>query len=147
MNNQSIWYNSDNSSLLLDSKGSTITLHWTISFFEMVDCGLSIWGKIMIPVYGLWLHGLYGLYRPRSPLSPERPLNLSTHSLVPPDLQSHIIAASRLFQNIINLWKPIHLPYPYCCTALMQCMSVSTFSPRIWSGLPKVLNYHVKRIQ
>ena len=30
----------------------------------------------MIPMYRLWLHGLYGLYGPRCPLSPERPLNL-----------------------------------------------------------------------
>ena len=47
-----------------------------------VDCGLSMWGKIMIPMYRLWLHGLYGLYGPRCPLSPERPLNLITHSLL-----------------------------------------------------------------
>ena len=40
-----------------------------------------MWGKIMIAMYRLWLHGLYGLYGPRCPLSPERPLNLITHSL------------------------------------------------------------------
>ena len=40
-----------------------------------------MWGKIMIPMYRLWLHGSYGLYGPRCPLSPERPLNLITHSL------------------------------------------------------------------
>ena len=40
-----------------------------------------MWGKIMIPIYGLWLHGLYGLYGPCCPLSPERPLNFITHSL------------------------------------------------------------------
>ena len=58
---------------------------------------LSMWGKIMIPInlqariilsgewipmYRLWLHGLYGLYRHRCLLSPERPLNLITHSLL-----------------------------------------------------------------
>ena len=48
-----------------------------------VDCGLSMWGKIMIPMYRLWLHCLYGLYGPHCPLSPERPLNLITHSLTP----------------------------------------------------------------
>ena len=26
-------------------------------------------GKIMIPMYILWLHGLYGLYGPRCPLT------------------------------------------------------------------------------
>ena len=30
----------------------------------------------------LWLQGLYGIYGPRCPLSPERPLNLITHSLL-----------------------------------------------------------------
>ena len=37
-----------------------------------------MWGKIMIPMYRLWLRGLYG---PHCPLSLERPLNLITHSL------------------------------------------------------------------
>ena len=32
-----------------------------------------MWGKIIIPMYRLWLHGLYG---PRCPLSPKRPINL-----------------------------------------------------------------------
>ena len=45
-----------------------------------VDCVLSVWGKIMIPMYRLRLRGLYELYGPHCPLSPERPLNLITHS-------------------------------------------------------------------
>ena len=43
-----------------------------------VDCGLSMWGKIMIWMYWQWLHDLHG---PCCPMSPERPLNLITHSL------------------------------------------------------------------
>ena len=35
-----------------------------------------MWGKIIIPVYRLWLNGLYGLYGPRCPLSSKRPINL-----------------------------------------------------------------------
>ena len=35
-----------------------------------------MWGKIIIPMYRLWLHGLYGLYGPRCLLSPKRPINL-----------------------------------------------------------------------
>ena len=35
----------------------------------------------LIPMYRLWLHSLYGLDGPHSPMSPERPLNLITHSL------------------------------------------------------------------
>ena len=59
-----------------------------------VDCVLSMWGKVMIPMYRLkvmipmyrlWLHGLHGLYGPRRLLSPERPLNLLTHSLTDPE--------------------------------------------------------------
>ena len=37
-----------------------------------------MWGEIMIAMYRLWLHDLYGLYGPRCLLSPERPLNLIT---------------------------------------------------------------------
>ena len=37
-----------------------------------------MWGKIIIPMYRLWLHGLYG---PRCPVSPKRPINLISLSL------------------------------------------------------------------
>ena len=37
-----------------------------------------MWGKIIIPMYMLWLHSLYG---PRCPLSPKRPINLISLSL------------------------------------------------------------------
>ena len=35
-----------------------------------------MWGKIIIPMYRLWLNGLYGLYGPRCPLFSKRPINL-----------------------------------------------------------------------
>ena len=38
------------------------------AFYLPPDCVLSMWGKIMIPMYRLWLHGLYGLHGPRCPL-------------------------------------------------------------------------------
>ena len=41
-----------------------------------------MWRKIMIPVYRLWLHCLYGLYGPHCLLSPERLLDLITHWLL-----------------------------------------------------------------
>ena len=44
-----------------------------------------MWGKIMIPMHMIYLHGLYGLSGPRCPLSPERLLNLITHSLTHSD--------------------------------------------------------------
>ena len=40
---------------------------------------LSMWGKLMIPMYRLQLQGLYGLC---CPLSPERLLNLIIHSFI-----------------------------------------------------------------
>ena len=40
-----------------------------------------MWGKIIIPIYRLWLNGLYGLYGPRCPLSSKRPINLISLSL------------------------------------------------------------------
>ena len=44
---------------------------------------LTMWEKIMIPMYRLWLQGVYGLCGPCCPLSPERPFNLITHSVAP----------------------------------------------------------------
>ena len=41
-----------------------------------------MWGKIIIPMYRLWLNGLYGLYGPRCPLSSKRPINLISLSLL-----------------------------------------------------------------
>ena len=42
-----------------------------------------MWGKIIIPMYRLWLHDLYGLYGPRCPLSPKKAdkLNLSLSAI------------------------------------------------------------------
>ena len=40
-----------------------------------------MWGKIIIPMYRLWLNGLCGLYGPRRPLSSKRPINLISLSL------------------------------------------------------------------
>ena len=42
-----------------------------------------MWGKTIIPMYRLWLNGLHGLYGPRCPLSPKRPINLISLSLMP----------------------------------------------------------------
>ena len=44
-----------------------------------------MWGKIIIPMYRLWLHGLYGLYGPLLSCVPKKAdkLNLSlSHSQV-----------------------------------------------------------------
>ena len=36
-----------------------------------------MWGKLMIPMYRLWLQDLCGLHGPQWPLSPKRPLKLN----------------------------------------------------------------------
>ena len=41
-----------------------------------------MWGKIIIPMYRLWLCSLYGLYGLWRPLSPKMLLNLITHTLI-----------------------------------------------------------------
>ena len=52
---------------------------FNIFFLKLIAvCVLSMWGKIMIPMYRLLLHSLYG---PWCLLSTERQLNLITHSL------------------------------------------------------------------
>ena len=39
-----------------------------------------MWGKIMIPMYRLWLHNVYELYGPQCQMSQKGLLNLITHS-------------------------------------------------------------------
>ena len=41
-----------------------------------------MWRKIIISMYRLWLHSLYGLYGPRCPMSPKRPIDLISLCLV-----------------------------------------------------------------
>ena len=53
-----------------------IELYWFI-----VAWWPNMWGKIIIPMYRLWLNGLYGLYGPRCPLFSKRPINLISLSL------------------------------------------------------------------
>ena len=63
------------------------------SNWQPVYCGLSMWGKIIIPMYRLWLNGLYGLYGPRCPLFSKRPINLISLSLSldPIDSKSELV--------------------------------------------------------
>ena len=87
-----------------------------LSKFWPVDCGLSMW-KIMIPIYRLWLHGLYELYGPHCPLSPERPLNLITHTLVKfvADMAEY---TNTMFCQIVSI--TIYLPMFYATVTMKQ---------------------------
>ena len=67
---------------LVSNNFSYISQHWFSLWLVLrqpVDCGLSMWGKIIIPMYRLWLSGLYG---PRCPLSPKRLINFISLSLL-----------------------------------------------------------------
>ena len=67
---------------------SLLSFGWSLLW--SVDCVLSIWGKIRIPMCRLWLHCLYGLHGPQCPLSQKRLLNLLTHSLIQWDFLLHL---------------------------------------------------------
>ena len=130
---------------------STIPL-WYAALFPFIPSGFTSvihafplflfvsWGKIMIPMYRLWLHGLYGLYGPHCPLSPERPLNLITHSLVPVTIIDMILDNNILSQRIVE-----HRSYMYYCNHssvpfqikehIWTFMCLSTYSPRKCSKL------------
>ena len=56
---------------------------WRVSQNAGILVLVSFWFCILIiiPMYKLWLNGLYGLYGPRCPLSSKRPINLISLSL------------------------------------------------------------------
>ena len=75
-----------------------------------------MWGKIIIPMYRLWLNGLYGLYGPRCPLFSKRPINLISLSL------------SCLGFNVLRKYCSIqgthrHIPSPCVLTLSDSCCS------------------------
>ena len=79
-----------------------------------------MWGNIMISMYRLWLHGLYG---PRCPLSPERLLNLITHTL--PNLSGSNVLMGKIFIWVLVLlkhWLCARLWHLHCyCTGDTDC--------------------------
>ena len=84
-----------------------------------------MWWKVMIPMYKLWLHGLYRLYRPWCPMSSKRLLNLITHSL------TTIIGFSIMETNSYSV--------AYLC--LIMCSNFGAdfiFAPSQWGTLLKL---------
>ena len=67
-----------------------------------------MWGKIIIPMYRLWLHSLYGLYGPWCPLSPKRLINLISLCLLGEwfvakrGVQQGAPFSMKLFQAFVN---------------------------------------------
>ena len=74
-----------------------------------------MWGKIIIPMYRLWLHSLYGLYGPWCPLSPKRLMNL--------------ISLSCEYQRMIRglIWKKV-------CFLLNVCSAYASSRPLYFSA-------------
>ena len=80
---------------------------------------LSMWGKIIIPMYRLWLNGLYGLYGPRCPLSSKRPINLISLSLslcqcwlIISKVQWHLAGSNFTGDTSATNHKNYHLNFP-----------------------------------
>ena len=77
-----------------------VILFFSVSLLWPVDFVLSVWAKIMIPVYRLWLHGLYGLHGPSYLLSEKGCWNY-THWSVP----SHYLHQCWNIVNWTFHWK------------------------------------------
>ena len=101
-----------------------------------------MWGMIMIPMYRLWLHGLYGLYGPRCPLSPKRLLNLITHSLsleiVPKDPINNIPALVQIMAWHPPGDKPLSEPVmiklsTHICITRPQWVNIMIVNNVIWA--------------
>ena len=103
-----------------------------------VYCVLSMWGKIMIPMYRLWLHNLYV---PCSLLSPERPLNLITHSLLWPlfatagdrPMDSQIDLKWRT-QKCVFFWRWVRDAVDHSFTLSVWLMHVLPLDGAMWTA-------------
>ena len=85
-----------------------------------------MWGKIIIPMYRLWLHGLYGLYGPRCPLSAKRPINLISLSL-------SLVFTGQLWDICWEDLEEIWLVWRHCIVSFNSfrrvCCPVQVYSP------------------
>ena len=79
-----------------------------------------MWGKIIIPMYRLWLSGLYGLYGPRCPLSPKRLINLISPSLS--------LSLWRHFKNRMETRKHAQWTHDVVMSRLRQTMLRRSFA-------------------
>ena len=111
-----------------------------------------MWGKIIIPMYRLWLNGLYGLYGPRCPLFSKRPINLISLSLSTPRLiPDHcIIHDFNLFPGATHTactsecclatQLPVHCDYTSGCLTSSWIASSSGWCS--WRTAPTICSTH-----
>ena len=86
-----------------------------------------MWGKIIIPMYRLWLNGLYGLYGPRCPLSSKRLINWISLSLslslsisLSISLEFPTPETRRWFLDMCEVYKYVHSMYKTPINSLFQ---------------------------
>ena len=87
-----------------------------------------MWGKIMIPMYWLWLHGLYGLHGPWCPLSKK-----AVNSLWPSDAMCQHRSGSPLAQ--VMAWC-LTAPSHYLNQCWLIIRQVSSLHLRATSQTP-----------
>ena len=82
-----------------------------------------MWGKIIIPMYRLWLHGLYGLYGPWCLLSSKRLINLiSLSPFIQKGCTSCWIIEDRAYAWIFEWYLKI---FWYDCQHVKYCVNSS----------------------
>ena len=87
-----------------------------------------MWGKITIPMYRLWLHGLYGLYGPRCPLSPKRPINLISVSL---SISLIKVFLKIFIREISNMPLILYFSHIFTLNAVLEKISRKIFKKKI----------------
>ena len=97
-----------------------------------------MWGKIIIPMYRLWLHSLYGLYGPRCPLSQKRPINLISLSLC---IITDFVAVM-LIGGINSLWPGDTLWHHRAASTFIQVMTCRLYDTTV-SILVQVTDCHL----
>ena len=91
-------------------------------------------------MYRLWLHGLYWLYGSRCPMSPERPLNLITHSLTLRHCISLLYFADGFYEDALLLIEIVSFLvttlHTFLGARLLTRISVNTNMPdKMWDEI------------
>ena len=91
-----------------------------------------MWGKIIIPMYRLWLNGLYGLYGPRCPLSSKRPINLISLSLSYTTSREYRCELNQCLMSSRSFFMwPCHNCLVIVMTSAIYCDSISGMQAKL----------------
>ena len=102
-----------------------------------------MWGKIIIPMYRLWLHCLYG---PWCPLSPKRPINSLSHKgFEPSAVQAMAAGLSSVMHHIT--WTNANLLFPKKPTSeifkLIPIQGIYLKKYTIWKCLKNAAHFNL----